>query len=263
MKATCIAIGLGLILAAFGLALPVEALADDGLTAKEIIDQMTNGDSMAFDQGYAIVEMVIQNKRGKKRVRKVESKGKTQNGLRSFVVTFLEPDDVAGTQMLSVERKGTDDLQYLYLASMKEKRLIAGSDKNDHFMGTDFTFADMEQRDIDNGKYKRLEDVQVSGIPAYRIDVTPGTEDTQYSKLEVWVDKKDFLPLKVYYFDKRGDLLKKMISQKIEPKGGKMTITRLLMKNVQKGTRTILSIQKLDRNATIPDSIFDPESLGK
>lgn len=242
---------------------PASAAADDGRTAKDIIDTMTNGDSMAFDQGYAVVELVIENKRGKQRIRKVESKGKKVDGLRRFVITFLEPDDVAGTQMLSIERKGEDDLQYLYLASMKETRKIAGADKNDNFMGTDFTFADMEQRDVENAVYERLPDTEASGIPAYHIVATPNAGTSEYSKLELWVDQKDHLPLKIYYFDKKDRLLKKMISKKIEPNGGKPTITKLLMKNVQKGSRTSLNMLRLERGAAIPDAIFNPDALGK
>ncbi len=239
------------------------AAADDGRSAKEIIDTVVNKDSMAFDEGYAVIEMVIENKRGKKRIRKVESKGKKIGGLGRFVITFLEPDDVAGTQMLSVEREGEDDLQYLYLNSMKETRKIAGADKNDNFMGTDFTFADMEQRDIEDAEYERLADTEASGIPAYHIIAKPNAGTSEYSKLELWIDKKDHLPLKVYYFDKKDRLLKKLIAKRIEPNGGKATIMKLLMKNVQKGTRTTLTILTLERGAKVPDGIFDPDSLGK
>jgi outer membrane lipoprotein-sorting protein len=241
---------------------PGVAGADDGRSAKDIVDQMLDGDFMAFDEGYAVVEMTIENKRGKTRVRTVESKGKTLQGLRHFLITFLD-DDVAGTQMLSIERKDGDDLQYLYLASMKETRKIAGADKNDNFMGTDFTFADMEQRDIEAAEYERLPDEDASGIPAYHITAKPRAGTSEYSKLEIWVDRKDHLPLKVYYYDSKGELLKKMVSQRIEPKGGKPTITQLLMKNVQKGSRTTLKMLKLERGAAVPDALFNPDALGK
>jgi len=259
----CAAPTLAVLVLTMWFSVTVPASADDGRAAREIVDTMVSGDSMAFDEGYAVVEMVIQNKRGKKRVRKIESKGKKVDGLRRFVITFLEPDDVAGTQMLSIERKDGDDLQYLYLASMKETRKIAGADKNDNFMGTDFTFADMEQRDVEDATYERLPDTEASGIPAYHIIARPNAGTSDYSKLEMWIDRKDHLPLKIYYFDKKGRLYKKMISKRIEPKGGKPTITKLLMKNIQKGSRTILTMLRLDRGAEVPDALFSPDALGK
>lgn len=235
----------------------------DGLTAKNIVDKMLDGDSVAFENGKATIQLTIFNAKGQTRERRLTSMGAKKDGLSRFIMTFEEPEDVAGTQMLSVQRKDDSDLQYLYLPAMKDKRRIAGSAKNESFMGTDFTYADMENRDVEDGKQTRLADEEVSGIPAFHIEAAPGDEDTQYSKIEIWVDKKDYLPLKIYFYDKSGALLKKLISQKIEPMDGKMTVTTLMMKNVQKGTKTVLRIVEMKRNVQIPDNIFDPENMGK
>jgi outer membrane lipoprotein-sorting protein len=243
--------------------LPAHSGAADELTAQAIVDKMVGGDSLAFENGQATIRLTIMNKKGKKRERELTSVGKKIDGLTRFLMTFDAPEDVAGTQMLSIERKGEDDLQYLYLPAMKDKRRIAGGAKNESFMGTDFTYADMENKDVEDGKYTRLPDETVSGIEAFRIDSIPEDGDTQYSKIELWIDRKDFLPLKIYFYDRHEKLVKKLISQRIEPKDGKMTVTRLMMKNVQKGTKTILEIVEMKRNIELPDGLFEPSNMGK
>lgn len=245
---------------------PAQLLAqapDDGLTAKAIMDKVTNQDRMGFDAGEARMKLTIQNKKGQKRIRTVNSKSIKVDGARWTLVTFLEPVDVAGTKMLSKEVKDGSDIQYLYLPGLKEKRRIAGSAKNDSFMGTDFSYNDLEQKSIEDSQHVRQPDAQHSGIDCFKIESTPADGESEYSKLEVWVDKQDYLPLKIYFYDKKGNHHKTLIAQVVEPVDGEVTITRLMMKNVKKGSKTIMSLEALDRTKKFPESLFDESKLDK
>ena len=44
-----------------------------------------------------------------------------------------------------------DDDQYLYLPSLDKSKRISGGQKNQRFMGTELTYADMESRDLKDG----------------------------------------------------------------------------------------------------------------
>ena len=233
------------------------------LTAGQIMDRVTDGDNLGFSTGEARVKLSIRNKRGQERVRIVNSKSIDRDGQRWTLVTFLEPADVAGTKLLSKEAKTGSDLQYLYLPALKEKRRIAGSDKNESFMGTDFTYNDLEQSSFDDAAHTRLPDAAHSGIDCFVIESIPSAKDTDYSKVKVWVDKKDFLPLKVYFFDKKGGHHKTLVARTVEPLDGVLSITSLMMKNVKKGTKTTMEIQALDRSKIFPEAIFDENKLDK
>lgn len=233
------------------------------LTAKQIIDRVTNGDNLGFSTGEARVKLSIRNKRGQERVRIVNSKSIEKDGQRWTIVTFLEPADVAGTKLLSKQVKDGSDLQYLYLPALKEKRRIAGSDKDESFMGTDFTYNDLEQNSLEEASHTLLPDEEHSGIPCFVIESVPTGKDAVYSKVKVWVDKKDFLPLKIYFFDKKGNHQKTLIAKTIEPLDGKIAITTLMMKNVKKGTKTIMELEALDRSKKFPEAIFDENKLDK
>jgi hypothetical protein len=233
------------------------------LTAAQIMERVTDGDNLGFNNGEARVKLSIRNKRGQERVRTVNSKSIEKDGNRWTLVTFLEPADVAGTRLLSKEVKGGSDLQYLYLPALKEKRRIAGSDKNESFMGTDFTYNDLEQTNMEDATHTRLEDTQHSGIDCYLIETTPTDKGADYSKLKVWVDKQDYLPLKVHFFDKQGVHVKTLIAKMVEPLDGKLTITMLMMKNVKKGSKTTMEVEALDRSKVFPEAIFDENKLDK
>ncbi len=233
------------------------------LTADQIMDRVTDGDNLGFSTGEARVKLSIRNKRGQERVRIVNSKSIEKEGNRWTLVTFLEPADVAGTRLLSKEVKDGSDLQYLYLPALKEKRRIAGSDKNESFMGTDFTYNDLEQKNLEEATHTRLSDSQQSGIACYLIETIPSDKDSDYGKIKVWVDKKDFLPLKIYFFDKKEKHHKTLIAKMVEPLDGKLSITMLMMKNVKKGTKTTMELQALDRSKKFPEAIFDENKLDK
>jgi len=245
---------------------PLRAQADskdDGLTAQQIIDTSTSRENVGFSQGSARVKLVIRNKRGQERIRTIESKSIDVDGLRWTLATFVEPADVAGTKLLSKEVKEGPDLQYLYLPALKEKRRIAGSAKNESFMGTDFTYNDLEQSAVEESTYVRLADEEHSGLDCFRIDATPEDKDSDYSKLSLWIEKEDYIPIKIYFYDKKGDHLKTMIAQVIEPIDKEMTITKLMMKNVKRGSKTTMHMESIDRKKRHPKALFDENALDK
>jgi len=235
----------------------------DGLSASQIVEKMLDGDNLGISTGRSTTTRTIQNKRGQERVRTVDVKSIKVDGMNWTLVTFVEPADVAGTKLLSKEVKNGADIQYLYLPALKEKRRIAGSAKNESFMGTDFTYNDMEQRGIEDGAYTRHPDAKHSGIDCFKVESVPNDEDSEYSKMEMWIDKEDYLPLKVYFYDKKGAHAKTMVAQMVEPIGGVMTITKLMMKNVKKGSKTTMKMKNLDRKKSFPKSVFDENALDK
>jgi len=235
---------------------------DDGLTARQIVDKVLAKDNV-FGAGQARLKLTIQNSKGQERVRVVDTRSIKVDDLRWTLVTFVEPADVAGTRLLAKEVKEGDDVQYLYLPALKEKRRIAGSEKNESFMGTDFTYNDLEQKGMEEGEHTRLADEQHSGIDCYRVDAVPKDKEDEYSKLELWIDKKDFIPLKIYFYDRKGTHMKTLVAQKVESIQGEMTVTKLMMKNVKKGTKTTMALDSLDRKKTFPKALFDEASLDK
>ena len=66
-------------------------------------------------------------------------------------MVFEKPADVKGTAFLSWEYddpKKEDD-KWLYMPAMKKVRRISGASKNEYFMGSDFTYDDMGDRNVE------------------------------------------------------------------------------------------------------------------
>lgn len=232
-------------------------------TAEDIIDKMLAEGQLGVQSGESRLRMVIRNKDGKVRERQILSKSDKKDGLRRNRIEFLEPADVKGSTLLLLEQRGERDLQYLYLPALKKTRRITGNAKNGSFMGSDFTYADMENRDAKVGTKVRKADETVSGQDCYRIETNGADADSEYSRVDLWIHRTLYLPIKIEFYDLKGGLVKVLATNKIETKDNKKIITEMTLKNVQTGSQTTLYVDSIQFGTTFPDSIFDKETLAR
>src|SRR5690606_21574519 len=128
--------------------------------------------------------------------------------LSKSLVRFQAPAELKGAGFLQVQNSGQDDDRFLFLPELKRARRISGNLRSSSFMGTDFSYADLDRRDLREGTPTLLEEAPLGGVACYVLSVTPKRADTKYSKTELWVRKDNFIPAKMLMFDKSGTLLK-------------------------------------------------------
>lgn len=240
------------------------AAAEDGLSAKAIVDKAAGQNQIGLDSGQAVMEMQIHTRQGQILTRKLLIRASAKSGQARLRMTFQEPQDQRGIEVLMLEQAQGGDLQYLYLPSFKKVRRISGSAKNGRFEGSDFTYADMENRNLQNGTYERAPDEKYMKQDVFRVDVTPkpGAGES-YSKVSMWISKKAWLPLKVLFHDLQGQRQKELRVKRIKKVNGRYMVTRAVMKNLLKGGETLLSIHHIQSDMTFSDSVFTPGALGK
>jgi len=245
-----------------GCTLSSVVVSAEELTAQQIVDKSLERNSFGFQNALAQVQMTLVSKRGSKRIRNIEIRSIERDGLGRSLVRFRSPADVAGTGFLVIEHADADDDQYLYLPALGKVKRITGSQRNQRFMGTDLTYADMESRDLKDSALTRLADEKVGGNETYLIEAVPKEgSDSQYSKTRSWIHKKSFVPLKVEFFDKRNRLLKTLKVRKLAKKQGNWVSMDSLIENVQKKTKTEMLINEIDFDMKLDDSEFSQRAL--
>ena len=207
--------------------------------------------------------MVLINKRGNERVRKLETKRREyENGEAKSVATFLSPADVKGTAFLVWEHADQDNDVFIYLPALKKIRRIASEQKNQSFMGSDFSYADMENEDVDNAEHRILAEENLEGNVCWVIESIPKPDgDSEYGKLKSWVEKTEFIPYKVEFYDKKGKLYKIMKVLRTGPVGKEILPLHFSMENVQKNHKTEISLDKIDLDQEIPDNEFTHRAI--
>ncbi len=241
------------------------------LTGREIADKALKNNTLGLDEAAAKVKMVIKRKNSADRVRVIQSKAKkSKEGLSRNYIYFEEPPDVRGTAFLNLEVKGGDTSQMLYLPAAKKTRRIASNNKDGSFMGTDFSYKDMEVRDIDEGNYTRLADETLGGVQCWVIEVTPkDPSDQVYSKNKMWIDKGREVPLKIEFFDKKGALQKTLVVRKYKQiddtkaKKKRWVATESVMTDNQKGGSTELFVETVSFDEVVPEDVFTEQFLSR
>ncbi|HKK48718.1 MAG TPA: outer membrane lipoprotein-sorting protein [Alkalispirochaeta sp.] len=238
------------------LALPAAAI-----TGREVAENMQDRDT--GDTTHALVNMRLVDDGGDTSDRVIEQYGREDSqGLTQNVIIFHQPASVADTRFLTRENEGRDDDQWIYLPGLQRVRRIGGNEGDSSFMGTDFTYDDLQTRDIDEYQYELLRDEEYEGRPVHVVETTPNDPDTsQYSRLVQWVDRERWLPLKIEFYDKDGELLKVNSVSRVERVQGYWTVINNTMENVQTGHRTELAIQRFQYDENLPNSLFTTNFL--
>ncbi len=214
-------------------------------------------------------KMVLVNPQGQKKERKVVRHTKTdKSDLNKILIRFLSPRDVENTGLLTWEKKGGDDDQWLYLPATGKPKRIASSGKKNRFMGTDFSYEDLRPEPLDAYEYKFLGSETCDGKPCFVIEALPKTDrekqDSGYSKRKFWILKDTHFSIKREFYDHTGTLEKIERSTDLKSLGGTLwRANSIEMEDVKKKTKTILTVEERKTNQGLSEQLFTERELTK
>ena len=234
------------------------------LSGRDIIKKVK--DNPDGDTRYAKMNLVLEKANGSKRERKVESWAMDIGKDTKTMMTFTYPGDVKGTGFLTwnYDEIGKDDDKWLYMPALKKTRRISGSSsKTDYFMGTDFTYDDMGDRNVDEDTHKFLRKEKCGGFDCYVVESVPKDKREIYSKKISWIRKDCFMAVKVEFYDKLGKLHRVLNVQDIKQVQGFWTRGKMEMQNVQTKHKTIITFSDMQYNLKIGSDMFNVAKMEK
>ena len=192
------------------------------------------------------------------------------------LIFFLSPSDVKNTAFLTFDYKDDkkDDDQWLYLPALHKTKRIPASDKDSSFMGSDFSYSDMTEPNLDDYNFKILKESFVkrkSGKEkVWQIEVTPKTQEvideTGYLKSIAYVRQDNFMITRAKYFLKKAGRIKYMDVKKVEKIDG-IDVATITTMTTKKGKRTIhktILIQKnVKMNQNLKENMFSVRTIEK
>lgn len=158
----------------------------------------------------ATMTMTLVDSSGKTTERKLVVK---REGIDKQVVWFEEPADLRGTAFLRLFEEGVQKM-WLYLPAFNKLERIGGVKMNRSFLGSDFSYADLAERDLEAYTHTYEGQEELRGIQAHKLvsSLKPDApEDAAYGKIITWVDVASGRLLQEDLYDKKGDLIKRKI----------------------------------------------------
>ncbi|MCD4812349.1 outer membrane lipoprotein-sorting protein [bacterium] len=239
----------------------VYAAENSVLTGRDIaiaVDNRPDGDERKNN-----LTMTLVNKRGRKRIREIISYSKEYGRDSKSIMVFKAPADVKGTGFLQFDYDDPkkDDDKWLYMPALRKTRRISGAGKNDYFMGSDFTYDDMGNRNIDEDIFQLLKEEEREGNKCWVLQAVSKDKDYMYSKKISWINKDNLMPIYVEYYGRQGRLLKTLHILEIKQVDGFWTIMKMKMENKVRKHSTILEFSDVQYNQDLKDSLFRINTL--
>lgn len=182
-------------------------------------------------------------------------------GNSKAILRFTSPAEVKGVALLVVNHPDRSSDQWMWTPNIGRDRRIALQDRSTRFFGTDFSFEDLEERDVDQFDYKLTGEEAIDGAACWRIDATPRKGKTsQYTLSRVWIRKDNYVPAQYENFVK-DQLVRRLHQTNIRNVQGIWTACVLEMTDSRRNSRTILRLDKLEYNAPMKEDDFTVQAL--
>jgi len=244
-------IGWGLL----GLALsyPVRAATED---VEQIVKKANLVAYYQGDNGKATVNMTITDKKGQVRKREfiILRQDVEDGGDQNYFVYFKRPTDVRRMTYMVHKHAGMnkDDDRWLYLPALSLVKRIAAGDKRTSFVGSDFLYEDVSGRSLQEDVHELVKTTD----KYYIVKNTPKDPATvEFSYFTVAIDKTNFVPMKMEFYDKTGTLYRviEIESEDVKVIQGYPTVVKSLVKDLKTGSQTEMDFTDVAYDIKLPD----------
>lgn len=191
--------------------------------------------------------------------REIELYFKKADGAESTLLRFTGPPVVQGTGLLIVDTaKPVNDI-WMYLPSTRRIRRIAGAEKSNWFMGTEFTHEDFEDYKVSAYSFQLDKEDAACGDQKHCFVVTAVPSDavekeaSGYSRKVYWVEKESMYPVRVDYIDKTGAVAKRLDVLKLVRSGNYWRPDVYEMHNLANGRATRLTAVSREVDGKLDD----------
>ena len=212
----------------------------------------------------------ILDPKGRERIREISMASKlTDNGkTEKRVIRFLAPAEVKGTGMLIYDYDAQSDDMWIFMPALRKTRRIVSGEKNQSFMGSEFSNADLAAPNTDDFSYKIAGSETVDAIECWKIESFPLNDEisneTGLSKKMIWIGKKDNICRKTEFYDPDGELSKILTCSDIRKIAeGKYMAASMEMENVQNGRKSVIIMRQLQYNPNVKEEYFTVAYLEK
>lgn len=235
------------------------ALAEDARTLLARSEALHRTKAMNYSG-----ELTVVSKDGKVRAKGWKSYREGFAGDAKVLVRFTAPPEVRGVGFLSLGREGQNADQWLYLPSMKRERRIASQDRDSSFVGTDFSYEDMEEFDHKKYNVKLVGEETAEGTPCWVIEARPdgpGAKSTYARRLLYLRKDISYLAREELFKEGAKEPSKVLTLSDHKQVEGSWVAQKLEMRDLAKGSKTTVTLNEVVIDRGHPADRFTLKNL--
>ena len=231
------------------------------LDPRKIMEDVYQQDTSHDTAMRANLEVFDKEGHGKKKrfsYRRIGSLGDSKT-----LVVFTDPKEIRGVALLSINRRGVTDRQFMYTPATQRVRSVSAQERSARFIGSDFTYEDIAEHVLDDFTYRLLGDDEIiDAHKTYKVEATPVDPGrSQYKFLYYWVAQDVPLILFAELYDANGQKVRVLHATQLKRESGIWGARHTEMSSVQDATRTVLTIDEVKFNTGLDEKLFTPEGL--
>jgi outer membrane lipoprotein-sorting protein len=183
------------------------------------------------------------------------------HGQSKSVIRFTAPSEVKGVALLIVNHPERPSDQWMWTPALERDRRIALQDRSTRFFGTDFSFEDLEQRDVEQYDHALLGEETIDGAMTWKIQSTPKpSRSSQYTKTIVWIREDNYATARIDSYDV-AVVARRLELSDIRQIQGIWTAHQTVMTDLRRGSSTRLSLDKVQYNLPMKEDNFTLQAL--
>jgi hypothetical protein len=241
------------------LAIALVAPALFGQNARQIIEEAQSRGKSASQHYEGLLKVI--DAKGKTSEKRWTYDRLGSHGNSKATLRFTAPAEVKGVALLILNHPDRASDQWMWIPDIGRERRVAFQDRSTRFFGTDFTFEDLEERDVDQYDFKLLQDESIEGAACWKIESRPHQgKNSQYTHAYVWVRKDNYAFARIENY-KGGKAVRNLQYSDIRQVQGIWTAHKMDMHDLGRNSHTIMTMDRLQYNVKLTDSDFTLQAL--
>ncbi|MBS1831314.1 MAG: outer membrane lipoprotein-sorting protein [Acidobacteria bacterium] len=182
-------------------------------------------------------------------------------GSSKSVLRFTAPAEVKGVALLVHNHPDRSSDQWMWRPAIERDQRIALQDRSTRFFGTDFSYEDLEERDVNQFDFKLLGEETIDGHPCWKLESRPREKKvSQYAYSYLWIRKDHYIYAQIDAFNKAG-LARRIKYSDVQDVQNIWTARTIEVFDAAKKSRTTLKFEKLRYNVPMDESAFTLQAL--
>lgn len=238
------------------LAVAGAALAQDARQIMEEVQKRAQSKSQQYEGTLEVVDA-----KSKVSTKRWEYSRLGAFGASKSVLRFTAPAEVKGVALLVHNHPDRSSDQWMWRPAIERDQRIALQDRSTRFFGTDFSYEDLEERDVNQFDFKLLGEETIDGQACWKLESRPREKKvSQYTHSHLWIRKDHYVYAQIEAFHKAG-LARRIRYSDIQNVQNIWTARSIEVFDAAKKSRTTLKFEKLQYNVSLDESGFTLQAL--